>query len=460
LSNKGPQTERVAGAADMGLKILFTVLLVLVNGFFVAAEFALVKVRLSQIDLRAQEGNRLARLSQTMLHNLDAYLSATQLGITLASLGLGWIGESVVAEAILAVIHQFGLVLAPETIHSVALVVSFATITVLHIVIGEQAPKVLAIQKAEATTLIIAAPLRFFYVLTFPAIWLLNRLSNLLLGLFGVKSTHGGEMHTAEELRFLIDQGKESGEIQDSEHELIENVFQFNDRMVKQIMVPRTKISALDVHAPVDQILDAVFTEGFSRMPVYEGNIDNIVGVLSVKDLLPIIRRGETVELARIMRPPYFVPETKKINRLLRQFQRKHIVMAIVSDEFGGVSGIVTIEDIMEELVGEIQDEYDNEVPVVEKVAEDEYRVNPATPISDANEYLPFPLPEGEDYETVGGLLNVIYGSIPEVGDVAVLDPYEFRVLQRSRRAVELVQLRITTPAEREAPRGELSDEL
>ena len=181
----------------MGLKILFTVLLVLVNGFFVAAEFALVKVRLSQIDLRAQEGNRLARLSQTMLHNLDAYLSATQLGITLASLGLGWIGESVVAEAILAVIHQFGLVLAPETVHSVALVVSFATITVLHIVIGEQAPKVLAIQKAEATTLIIAAPLRFFYVLTFPAIWLLNRLSNLLLGLFGVKSTHGGEMHTA-----------------------------------------------------------------------------------------------------------------------------------------------------------------------------------------------------------------------------------------------------------------------
>ena len=460
MSNKGLQTDRVAGAADMGLKILFTVLLVLVNGFFVAAEFALVKVRLSQIELKAKEGNRLARLTLTMLQDLEAYLSASQLGITLASLGLGWIGESVVAAIILAAVHALNLDVTAELAHQIALPVSFATITVLHIVIGEQAPKMLAIQRPEALSLAVALPLRLFYIISFPAIWVLNKLSNFVLRMFGVNPGHGNEAHTSDELRMLLDQSKESGEIQDSEHELIENVFQFNDRMVKQIMVPRTKLSALDVHAPVEQILDVIFAEGFSRMPVYEGNIDNIVGVLNVKDLLPIIRRGEAVELARIMRPPYFVPETKKINRLLRQFQRKHIVMAVVSDEFGGVSGIVTIEDIMEELVGEIQDEYDNEVPVVEKVAEDEYRVNPATPISDANEYLPFPLPEGEDYETVGGLLNVIYGSIPEVGDVAVLDPYEFRVLQRSRRAVELVQLRVTTAAEREAPRGEMGGEV
>jgi CBS domain containing-hemolysin-like protein len=444
----------------MGLNILFTVLLVLANGFFVAAEFALVKVRLSQIELRAQEGNRLARLTLSMMQNLEEYLSACQLGITLASLALGWIGESVVASIILNLVEKLNLNVTPTLAHQIALPVSFATITVLHIVIGEQAPKVLAIQRPEALSLFISAPLRVFYVITFPFIWALNKMSGLVLRLFGVESVHGSEAHTSDELRLLLDQSKESGEIQDSEHELIENVFQFNDRMVKQIMVPRTKLSALDLNAPEDSILETVFTEGYSRLPVYEGNIDNIVGVLNVKDLLPIIRRREPVELARIMRAPYFVPETKKINRLLRQFQRKHIVMAIVSDEFGGVSGIVTIEDIMEELVGEIQDEYDNEVPVVEKIAEDEYRVNPATPISDANEYLPFPLPEGDDYETVGGLLNVIYGSIPEVGDVAVLDPYEFRVLQRSRRAVELVQLRVTTPAERAEPRGELGDEM
>ena len=444
----------------MGLKILFTVLLVLVNGFFVAAEFALVKVRVSQVELRAKDGNRLARLTLTILQDLEAYLSASQLGITLASLALGWIGESVVASIILGAVHALNLNVTPELAHQIALPVSFATITVLHIVIGEQAPKMLAIQRPEALSIAVALPLRLFYIVSFPFIWVLNKLSGLVLRLLGVTFMHGSEAHTSDELRILLDQSKESGEIQDSEHELLENVFQFNDRMVKQIMVPRTKLSALDVNAPEEQILDIVFTEGFSRMPVYEGNIDNIVGVLNVKDLLPIIRRQEPVELARIMRPPYFVPETKKINRLLRQFQRKHVVMAIVSDEFGGVSGIVTIEDIMEELVGEIQDEYDNEVPVVEKVTEDEYRVNPATPISDANEYLPFPLPEGEDYETVGGLLNIIYGSIPEVGDVAVLDPYEFRVLQRSRRAVELVQLRVTTLTDRAEPRGELGDEV
>ncbi|WP_167856527.1 hemolysin family protein [Hymenobacter metallicola] len=439
----------------MGLKILLTILLVLINGFFVAAEFAFVKVRLSQIEIKAQGGNRLAKLVQSMLHDLNYYLSATQLGITLASLALGWIGESVVAEVVLAIIHQLGITLSDATVHKIALFTSFTLITVLHIVLGEQAPKVLAIQKPETTSMAIAIPLRAFAFVTFPLIWVLDRLSNIVAGLFGGSATHGTEVHTSEELRLLLDQSKQSGEIQDSEHELLENVFEFNDRMVKQIMVPRTKLAALDVNTPQESILEIVYNEGYSRIPVFEENIDNIVGVLYVKDLLQIIRRNEPIVLSKIMRPAYFVPETKKINRLLRQFQRKHTHMAIVSDEFGGVSGIVTIEDIIEELVGEIQDEYDNEVPVVEKISETDYRVNTSTPISDANEYLPYPLPEGDDYETVGGLLNVIYGNIPEVGDVAVLDNYEFRVLKRSRRAVELVQLRVTAPEERELEAGE-----
>ncbi len=442
----------------MGLKILLTILLVAANGFFVAAEFAFVKVRLSQIELKAQSGNRLAQLLQSMLHEMNYYLSATQLGITLASLALGWIGESVVAEVILAIIAQFDLVVSPTSVHQIAIVTSFSLITVMHIVLGEQAPKVLAIQKPEATSMAIAIPLRAFAFLTFPLIWLLDKLSNLVLRIFGVVSAHGAEVHTSEELRMLLDQSKQSGEIQESEHEMLENVFEFNDRMVKQIMVPRTKIVAFDVNTPEDTVLEMVHNEGYSRIPVYENNVDNIVGVLYVKDLLQLIRRQEVLDLAKIMRPAYFVPETKKINRLLRQFQRKHMHMAIVSDEFGGVSGIVTIEDIMEELVGEIQDEYDNEVPVVEKVSESEYRVNTATPIPDANEHLPYPLPEGDDYETVGGLLNMLYGNIPEVGDVATLDNYEFRVLKRSRRAVELVQLRVTNGQESEMEVSEMLD--
>jgi CBS domain containing-hemolysin-like protein len=442
----------------MGLNILWTLLLVVANGFFVAAEFALVKVRPSQMELRAQDGNRFAKLALRLLHHLDAYLSATQLGITLASLALGWIGEQVVAEIVINIIHSFGYDLTPAALHSISLPISFGLITLLHIVLGELVPKSLAIQRAETTSLVVAAPLQAFYYATFPIIWVMNKLSNAILRLMGIEPASEHDVHTAEELRLLLDQSKQSGEIQDSQHELLENVFQFNDRMVKQIMVPRTKISAIDVDSTQDEIVETAFNEGYSRIPVFEGTIDNIVGVLYVKDILGFIRRNDPIQLAKIMRPAFFVPETKKINRLLRQFQRKHLHMAIVSDEFGGVSGIVTFEDIMEEIVGEIQDEYDNEVPVVEKVSESEYRVSAATAISDANEYLPFPLPEGEDYESVGGLLNVIYGTIPEVGDVAVLDNYEFRILQRSRRAVELVQLRVLQPEEQETGSGEFPD--
>jgi CBS domain containing-hemolysin-like protein len=430
----------------MGLKILLTLLLVLVNGFFVAAEFSLIRVRISQLEIKAKEGSRLAGQAIAVIRHLYDYLSATQLGVTIASLILGAVGEEVATELILNGVNHLGLTLAPATAHSIAVVSGLVIITILHVLFGELFPKAVAIQRPEAVSLALVLPLRAFYIATLPLNWFLSKASNLLLGAVGIDNVHGTEAHTSDELRLLIDQSKESGEIQDSEHELIENVFQFNDRMVKQIMVPRTKLAALDVNAPEDKLLETIFSEGYSRLPVYEGNIDNIVGVLNVKDLLPIVRSGEPLELARIMRPAYFVPETKKINRLLRQFQRKHIVMAIVSDEFGGVSGIVTIEDIMEELVGEIQDEYDNEVPVVEKISESEYRVNTSTAISDANEYLPYPLPEGDDYETVGGLLNVLYGNIPEVGDVAVLDPYEFRVLSRAGRVVEMVQLRVLAP--------------
>ena len=430
----------------MGLKILLTLLLVLVNGFFVAAEFSLIRVRLSQLEIKAKEGSRLATQALSVIRHLYDYLSATQLGVTIASLILGAVGEEVATELILKGVHNIGFNLPEATAHTIAVVTGLVIITVLHVLFGELFPKALAIQRPEAVSLALVLPLRAFYLATLPLNWFLSKASNMLLGAIGISNVHGSEAHTSDELRLLLDQSKESGEIQDSEHELIENVFQFNDRMVKQIMVPRTKLAALDVHAPEDKLLEKIFSEGYSRLPVYEGSIDNIVGVLNVKDLLPIVRRGEPIELARIMRPAYFVPETKKINRLLRQFQRKHIVMAVVSDEFGGVSGIVTIEDIMEELVGEIQDEYDNEVPVVEKISESEYRVSTATPIPDANEYLPYPLPEGDDYETVGGLLNVLYGNIPEVGDVAVLEPYEFRVLSRAGRVVEMVQLRVLTP--------------
>ncbi|GEO06384.1 hypothetical protein AAE02nite_40480 [Adhaeribacter aerolatus] len=428
----------------MILNILLTIFLVFLNGFFVAAEFAIVKVRASQVELRAQAGSQLAKVALVMINNLDAYLSATQLGITLASLGLGWIGESVVSEIIINIMHAFGFAGDEALAHKIALPVSFAVITILHIVFGELAPKSLAIQRPESTSLALSLPLRFFYLLFKPAIWFLNGFSNLILRGIGITPMHGSEVHSSEELRLIFEQSKESGAMQDSQHELIENVFEFNDRMVKQIMVPRTKLAALNIDSTEDEILDMVFKEGYSRIPVYKDTIDNIVGILYVKDLLVVIRRGEPINLEKLIRPAYFVPETKKINRLLQHFQRSHLHMAIVSDEFGGVSGIVTMEDIMEELVGEIQDEYDEEVPIVEKLSDFQFKVDTAASILDVNDYLPYPLPEGEDYETVGGLINVIYGTIPEIGDTAVYNEYEFKVLEKSQRNIEMVLLTVT----------------
>ena len=275
----------------MGLKIFFTILLVLLNGFFVAAEFSLIRVRMSAIEIKAKEGSRLAKLVLSILHNLYGYLSATQLGVTIASLLLGAVGEEVTTELIKGAVEKSGFVIAPATAHTLAVVVGLIIITILHVLFGELFPKALAIQRSEPVSMALALPLRVFYYITLPLTWFLSKASNLMLGLIGITNLHGTEAHTSDELRLLLDQSKESGEIQDSEHELIENVFQFNDRMVKQIMVPRTKLSALDVNAPADQILDTIFAEGYSRLPVYEGNIDNIVGVLNVKDLLPIIRR-------------------------------------------------------------------------------------------------------------------------------------------------------------------------
>ncbi|NEM96925.1 hemolysin family protein [Pontibacter burrus] len=428
----------------MILDILLTIFLVLLNGFFVAAEFAIVKVRSSQIELKAQAGNTMAKLAAHMISHLDAYLSATQLGITLASLGLGWIGESVVSQIIINVMATFGFEPSPEVAHRIALPVAFALITVLHIVFGELAPKSLAIQRPESTTLAIALPLRFFYIIFIPFIWLLNGFSNFILRSIGIRPLHGAEVHSAEELRLLFEQSAEGGALQDSQHELIENVFQFNERMVKQILVPRTKMVAVDINISEHDLMEIIFNEGYSRLPVYSGNIDNIVGVLYVKDLLSLMRLGEKIVLENLIRPAYFVPETKKINRLLKQFQRRHLHMAIATDEFGGVSGIVTIEDIIEELVGEIQDEYDEEVPLVEMVADFEYKVSGSAAISDANDYLPYPLPEGEDYETVGGLVSVIYGQIPEnITDPIEFNEYEVHVLEKSERSIDSVSFKV-----------------
>ncbi len=428
---------------DPILGVLITLLLVAANAFFVAAEFAIVKVRSSQIELRAQSGARSAKMAQRLITHLDAYLSATQLGITLASLGLGWVGEPIVTKVVLDVMSLVGVAPDPDLAHRIALPAAFVMITSLHIVLGELAPKSLAIQRAEQVTLLVAYPLRVFYLVFRPAIASLNWVANRVLRVFGLHAVSESEYyHSGDELRLLLEQGREGGTIEEAEHELIENVFEFGDTIVKEVMVPRTEIVALDITKPPQELIKFVVEEGYTRMPVYTGSIDNIIGVVYSKDLITLLEHQNLIILQDLLRPATFVPETKLISELLREFQRNKVQLAIVVDEFGGTAGLVTMEDILEELVGEIQDEYDEETPEVERLEDGSYVVDASMSIPDLNDAVEgFSLPEGDDYTTVGGLVNKWFGRIPSATESFERDQVRMTVLKTVDRRIVQVRL-------------------
>jgi CBS domain containing-hemolysin-like protein len=433
----------------MGLALFFTFFLVFLNGFFVAAEFALVKVRASQIEIKAKTGSRVAKIAKHMTQHLDGYLAATQLGITLASLGLGWVGEAVMTDMVSRFFIFINVDMSSSVATNIGHVLAFAIITVLHIVFGELAPKSLAIQRPIGTTMGIALPLHFFYLLFRPFIWLLNGFANFILRIVGINTIGGHEAHhSSEELQYLLDQGKASGALETNEHELIKNVFDFNERVVKNIMVPRTKISGLELDTPHKELLEVIIQEGYSRIPVYDETIDKIVGIVHAKDILPLLAEGKECILKDIIRKPYFIPETKKINDLLSELQLKRIQIAIVLDEFGGTAGMVTLEDIVEELVGEIQDEYDEEKPIVEKLSDNEFIIDATASIYDVNEYLPHDLPEDGDYDTVAGLVSEVFGKIPEVGEVSDFNGYTLTILKKADQNVESVKLELVINSE------------
>ncbi|RCH54606.1 hemolysin [Mucilaginibacter hurinus] len=426
-----------------GFQIFFTFFLVLLNGFFVAAEFAMVRVRGSQIEIKAKAGSQTAKVARGIMHNLDGYLAATQLGITLASLGLGWAGESVMTAIMLKTFAAFGVVITESWVVTASHITAFAIITILHIVFGELAPKSIAIQKSIKTVMAVSVPMKVFFVIFRPFIWILNGFANFLLRTFGIVSLHGESHHSSEELQYLLEQGKESGALDSNEHELIQNVFEFNERVVKNIMVPRTKISGVDISTDKQKLLEIIIEEGYSRIPVYEDVIDKIVGIVHAKDILPLLVRNEDINLKDIIRKPYFIPETKKINDLMAELQQKRMQIAIVLDEFGGTAGMVTLEDIVEELVGEIQDEYDEEKPIVDKVNDREFIVNALAPIYDVNEHLPHDLPEDGDYDTVSGWLGDLFGKIPDVGEQKEANGYNITILKKSDQNIEAVKLEL-----------------
>jgi len=423
--------------------ILLTIFLVLLNGFFVAAEFAIVKVRSSQVDLKEKQGHRFATLTKNIIDNLNHYLSATQLGITLASLALGWVGESVATNFIIELVHRIGIQVNPDDVHKVAIPIAFIFITIMHIVFGELVPKYYGITNPLKTAMTVALPLRIFFVIFRPFIWFLNKFSNLIMRLLGIDYKKVEDIHTQEELRMILTESEEGGSINQSEHELIQNVFEFDDRVVRQILIPRNKIAAIDVASSRDEVVGRVIEEGYSRMPVYQDSLDNIIGVVYSKDLIKVLFEKNFKGINDLLRPAYFIPLNKRINDLLKEFQTQHIQMAIVTNEFGGTAGIVTMEDIIEELVGEIQDEYDDEKPPVEKKSEIEYIVNAMASISDVNDLIPMALPENPNYDTISGLLNYIYGRIPAVNEKRIFGGYEFNIIKRFKHSVDSVRMTV-----------------
>ena len=425
----------------MAFDIFLTFSLVFFNGFFVAAEFAIVKVRSSQLEIKVKEGNRIAILSKHIVSHLDGYLAATQLGITLASLGLGWIGEPVVSKIIIKVMDMFGLNVNPQLAHDIALPIAFGIITVLHIVFGELAPKSLAIQRSERTTLFITYPLQFFFILFKPVIWVLNSIANFILKIIGISPVHGADVHSSAELRYLVQQGQKSGQIDAAEYKIIKNAFDFSEQTAKQIMVPRTQILAININDFDNSKLDLVIGESYSRIPVYEDSLDNIIGAIHLKDILLASRKTGPLNIRGILRTMLIVPETKRIGKLLNEFQLKHQQIALVINEYGGTEGIITMEDILEELVGEIQDEYDNETPFVEKIGNKTYNVTASTTIDDINELLPHPIEKDEQYETLAGYIILKFGRIPGIKEKISIENYEFSILKKNRSTIVLVQL-------------------
>ncbi|AJW63316.1 Magnesium and cobalt efflux protein CorC [Elizabethkingia miricola] len=446
---------------DSFVKLIIALFLVLLNGFFVAAEFSIVKVRYSQIQIKAAEGNALAKKAEYIIKHLDAYLSATQLGITLASLALGWVGESALHHVFEDLFHRFGFAVADSTITTVSVVCSFLIITIMHIVFGELVPKSIAIRKSESTTFFVAYPMILFYNVFRPFIWLMNSISNAFLRLIKIHPASENEIHSTEELQLLVKQSADSGEIEEENYEIIKNAFDFTDHSAKQIMVPRQNIFSININDDKKDIVEKMLESGYSRIPVYDGSIDNVIGIFYTKEFIREYIKNfdewNDFDIRMLLHEPTFVVGSKKISDLMKVFQTKKQHLAIVIDEFGGTEGIISLEDILEELVGEIQDEEDEEEKVVEKVGENVYWVQASQPLEEINEHLPVDLPENpEQYNTLAGFILHELSDIPEENQEFDLNGYHFKILKMQNRGVEMVEMIYLEPVIEER----LADEM
>ena len=420
------------------LGLLAVLALVLANAFFVAAEFALVGARRTRLEEMARTGDRKARLALKAIQSLDRYISATQLGITLASLGLGWIGEPALAHLIEALFRSLSIQVNPATLHGVAIAVAFAIITMLHIVLGELAPKAVALLYPERTSALVVAPLLGFSWLMAWPIRLLNGLANQILRLVGIRSPSSAErVHSPEEIRMLVEQSGEEGGLPREDARMLEGVFEFSEKTAEEVMTPRTDIVAISADSSVEAGVDVAAEAKKSRYPVYQESLDEIAGIIHTKDLLQALRQRPGSLVKELMRPPLFVPGTREVEDVLVDMKRMKTHMAVVLDEYGGTAGVVTMEDLLEEIVGPIVDEFDAAERPEEPAAT---TLDGAMPISDFNSEYDENLSEAS-YTTLGGWIFGQLGRLPRVGDRVAAGKHNLEVVEMEGRRVATVRV-------------------
>ena len=422
------------------INIVIVILLVFMNAFFVAAEFAVVKVRKSRIETLVLEGNKSAKHTLKVVNHLNSYLSGCQLGITLASLGLGWVGEPAVSEMLMPIFNLFNI--SEGTAHSISFVLGFAIITTLHIVLGELVPKSLAIITAEKIAMYTSLPLIMFYNLTYPIMWIFNHTTNFILKMFGFSQVDEHEAaHTDEEIKILVEDSYKHGLIDKTELTFVDNIFDFSETTVKEIMIPRTDMACIFLEDSLDEIIEYALKEQLTRYPVCKDNKDNITGFIHIKDLYRFKFDGNSENVEDIIREVKFIPESMSISELLKIFKKEKIQMAIVIDEYGGTFGLVTIEDILEEIVGEIQDEFDEETEEIKKTEDGKYIVDGKVHVEDINELLEVEI-ETENIDTIGGWVYSQLKSYPQVNDKISYKEYEFIILKCDSKRISKVLIK------------------
>ncbi|MBS4196921.1 hemolysin family protein [Lederbergia citri] len=426
---------------DIVSLILIGVLIVL-TAFFVATEFAIVKIRSSRIDQLVEEGKSGAKAAKHVTTHMDEYLSACQLGITITALGIGWLGEPAIKGFLDPILNKWQI--GASTSHIISVAISFSIITFLHVVVGELAPKTVAIQKAEMIALLFAKPITWFYKIMFPFIWLLNGSARLIVKMFGLEPVkEHEESHTEEELRIILSDSYKSGEINQTELTYVNNIFKFDNRIAKEIMVPRTEMVSLSTEDNIQDWMQVIKKEKLTRYPVYEGDKDNIVGIINIKDILMAQIKNTSpnmdIKITQFLKPVILVIDTIPIHDLLLKMQQERTHMAVLLDEYGGTSGLVTVEDIIEEIVGEIRDEFDtDERAEITKIDEDHYSFSGKVLVHEVNDLLGTELSD-EEVDTLGGWILSQNFDISEGGSISS-DGFTFTVKEIDGHQIQFVE--------------------